>query len=185
MSASRIFRGFFMVSAAAGLAWWGHGRYLVPLAERGRDLGQQLEQEQERTWAARKALRTIAALEAQTDGARAELERLKEGFPPGAALVWFPERVRKHFRESGFEAVSIQPNTTADVPELPGFERSYWAVELPIPGGAKEVRAALVGLARLETADPFLRILDTAIRPDAQDSSRQFAVANVVILAPK
>jgi hypothetical protein len=185
MSAGGIFRGLFTLGAAAGLAWWGHGKWITPLAEREWSMRQQLESTRAQVAAARKTLRTIAALEAQTDDARAELERLKQGLPEGSALVWFPERMRKHFRDAGFDAVSIQPNTKADVPELPGFERSYWAVELPIVGGAKQIRAALVGLAQLETAEPFLRILDAAIRRDAQDSARQVAVANVVILAPK
>ena len=182
---SHFFRGFCTVSAVAGLAWWAHGQLIVPLAARGSALRQQLDQVREHTAAARKSLRTITVLEAQKDDARAEMERLEEGLPEGAALVWAPERMRKHFRDAGFDAVSIQLNTFADVPELPCYERSYWAVELPIAGGAKELRAALVGLAGLEMADPFLRILDTAVRPDAQNPARQIAVANVVILAPK
>jgi hypothetical protein len=184
-SGSHFFRGFCTVCAVAGLAWWAHGHLIVPLAGRGSVLRQQLEQVREHTAEARKTLRTVAALEAQTDDARAELERLQEGLPEGAALVWFPERMRKHFRDAGFDVVSVLPNTAADVPELPGFERSYWAVELPITGGAKEIRAALVGLAGLETADSFVRILDAAVRPDSQNPARQVAVANVVILAPK
>ena len=108
---------------------------IAPLAEREESLRQRLDEARARTQAAQESLQEIPPPDAQMEAAREELERLQEGMPSRGALVWLPERVRKHFKDVGFGDVSVQANTSADVPELPGFLlRRCSAVRLPCSG---------------------------------------------------
>ncbi len=134
---------------------------------------------------ARTTIRDVQALEAKLTRERSELASLHAGVPASSALVWFPERMKRHFERSGVAEAVTRLNTTIEEPELPDFERIYWAVELPVGNSSAEVREMCLAIAELEPLDPSIRVLDTEIRPDANDPTRRLLVMNVAVLSRK
>src|SRR5436190_17487588 len=134
------------------------------------------------------ARRTIAELQEQE--ARAKQERVKldaihEGAPPTPALVWFPRRVKQHFQQ--FEpGPTTRLNTSVDEAALPGFERTYWAIEMAAGKTSSEAREICIAIAEFERLNPSVRVVDVAIRPDTDNpDAPRLMVVNLSVLGPK
>jgi hypothetical protein len=98
-------------------------------------------------------------MEQPAAAARAELDRWRQERPVGAALVWFPDRVRQDFGRAGFAGAVARLNSSRAESELPRFQRMYWAVEVPLPAQPGELGKALAAIADLPLADPHARVL--------------------------
>ena len=171
------------VALAAG--WQVYGRLIVPLTEQATEARRAVLDLKGRIAGAQETIGEIHALEQAASGARGRLPSLQGEVPPGSPLVWFPARIGKHFRSMDIPSAVTRLNTTLDEPELPGFERTYWAVELPLGKGSSEIRKACLAVAEIEPLDPSIRVLDVEIRNDANDPTRRLLVMNVAVLSRK
>ena len=133
---------------------------------------------------ARRVITEIQEEEARLKLDRAKLDELHKDSPPMPALVWFPGRVKQHFDRFGSGAVA-RLNTARDEPALPGFERSYWAVEMPVGTSPTEVREICLAISELERLNASVRVVDVAIRPDTDNPDARLMVVNLAVLAPK
>ena len=153
---------------ALAVAWEYQGRFIAPLKQREAETLREVEDLSERLAGARTTMAEIQAQEHDADRVRSELERLREELPKGAAMVGLPEMVKEHFAKSGVSVPLIRLNTTQDFPDLPGYAHGYWSVALPIGDAGPKVTTMLLAVADLEQQDPFLRVLEFAIRPDPE-----------------
>jgi hypothetical protein len=177
--------GLLAGSAVAGAAWWACGLSMAPFVEEEKADRAAITALQERLAGARQTIEEIRALEEEAARARAGLQAFAAGFPAGSAYVWFPAQVKEHFARFGFAGAVARVNTARDEPDLPHFERTYWAVEFPVGNDPAQVRAACLAVAEIEPRDCSVRLLDVAIRPDADDPARRRMVINISTLFPK
>lgn len=177
------------VVAVCGLAlaagWQVYGRLIAPLKELATEARRDVTDLRGRIDGAQKTIAEIQLLEQSASGARGELQSFQADIPPGSPLVWFPPRMEKHFGRMGLSRAVTRLNTALDEPGLPDFERTYWAVELPVGNSSGEFRRACLAIAEIEPVDPSIRVLDVEIRRDANDPTRHLMVMNVAILARK
>ena len=172
-----------VLTLAAG--WAFHARWIAPLKEKEQAHRRAAAGLTERISEAQKAIGEVRALEVQNDAERQEIQALFAGHPSDSAVVWFPERMKQHFERAGLGGAVTRLNTTRDEAGLPGFERSYWAVELPVGAATPKVIEACMSVAEMEPLDPAIRVLDVAIRPESGDPSRRQVVMNVALLSRK
>ena len=175
--------------AICGLAlsggWKFYGRSIAPLGPQETEMLDRVTELKGRIDAARKTIAESRALEQGASHSRSDLDSPGGDQPASSALVWFPERMKKHLERVGLSGAAIRFNTSLDEPESPDFERSYWAVELPVGDSTRDVREACVAIADIEPVDPSIRVLNVAIRPDLNDPTRRIMAMSVSILARK
>lgn len=171
------------LALAAG--WQVYGRLIVPLKEQATEARRDVSDLKGRIEGARKTIAEIRALEQAANVTRRELQSLEGNIPRGSPLVWFPGQMEKHFRSMGLSGAVTRLNTAIDEPGQPDFERTYWAVELPVGVSSGDVRKACFAVAEIERVDPSIRVLDMEIRNDANDPTRHLLVMNVAILSRK
>jgi hypothetical protein len=169
--------------AILGIAWATYSVSIAPLQRSERELLGTLTDRRERIDAARKTIEEIKQQEQATAGARAELQRLHRDLPAGSVMSWFPSRMKQHFDRLGISDSVTRLNNALDEPEMPGYQRTYWAVDLPIQGAARDISSLLIAVAELEKAEPIVKVIDLAIRQD--DDSHRIAVINVTALVRK
>lgn len=134
------------------------------------------------------ALRMIAetwVLEQGSGGIRSDLRSLHADESSSSALVWFPDRMEKHFARWGVAGAVSRLNSSLTEPDLAGFERTYWAVELAVKNSTRDIREAFLAITEIEPVDPAIRVLDVAVRADANDPARRLVVMNAMILSRK
>lgn len=163
--------------------WALHGAWIAPLRESERIAAQRIEELSGKLESAHAAIEEVRTLEQRAASARAELDRWRRERPAASAMLWFPERIREHFRRAGFAEAVTRLNTTRAEAKLPRFQRSFWAMELPLRAQPGEIGKVLLAAAELEQAEPHVRVLDFAIRRGAGDTHQLTAVLNVSTLA--
>ena len=138
----------------------------------------------ERIEDARRMIAEMQEQQARAKQERAELDAIHEGAPPTPALVWFPGRVKQHFQQ--FEpGPATRLNTSVDEANLPGFERTYWAIEMAAGKTSSEAREICMAIAEFERLNASVRVVDVAIRPDTDNPEARLMVVNVSVLSPK
>ncbi len=172
-----------VVTLAAG--WAFHAQWIAPLQEKKSAHRLAAAGLKERIAEAQRVIGEVRALEVQKDAERHEIQALFASHPSDAAVIWFPERMKQHFERAGLAGAVTRLNTTRDEAGLPGFERSYWAVEVPVGGADGKALDACLSVAEIEPLDPFIRVLDVALRPESGDPTRRHVVMNVALLARK
>lgn len=176
----RLLAGGLVVAIGWVFYYWA----IAPLQERERIFKHRVAELEVQVESARRAIEEIREMEQPAAAARAELDRWRQERPAGSAMVWFPERVEQYFARAGFAETVTRFNTTRAEPELPRFQRMYWAVEVPMPAHPGELSKALGAVADLAQADPHTRVMDLAIRRDGADGrQRRIAALNVSTLA--
>ena len=134
---------------------------------------------------ARRVIAEIQEQEAREKKERADLEARHEGSPPMPALVWFPGRVKQHFARFGDSEAVARLNTAIDEPGLPGFERSYWAIEMGAGKTSAEALEICMAIGEFERLNASVRVVDMAIRPDTDNPGTRLMVVNLSVLSPK
>lgn len=170
------------VAAAGG--WAFYSTQISPLRERERTTRHRIAELSGEVQGARRAMEEMRAQEGQATEARAEVDRWNQDYPAGSATAWVPELVESHFARFGIDVAIVRLNTTLEEPELPGYDRAYWSVGMPI-AEANKARASLLAAAEFEQQYRFVRLLDFAIQPDPHDVSRRIAVLNLSALIRK
>lgn len=166
-----------------GREYYAHS--IAPLRLQEADASREAGEFRERTENARKTIAEIRAQEADADRVRRELARLREELPAGAAEVALPTLVKEHFARNGIAVPVVRLNTTQDLPELPGYEHGYWSAAIPIDRAGRNIRTLLATVADLEQQNPFLGVLDFAIRPDPENPDGKVGLMNLRAIIPK
>ena len=172
-----------VLTLAAGWAW--HAQWVAPLQEKESAHRRAAAGLKERIGEAQRVIGEVRALEVRKDSERHETQALFASQPNDSAVVWFPERMKQHFERAGLGGAVTRLNTILDEAGLPGFERSYWAVEVPIGAATQKVLEACLSVAEIEPLDPSIRVLDVAIHPESGDPTRGHVVVNVALLSRK
>ena len=120
------------VCAAGGAVWCIYSDRIAPLAAQEKEASRSVAELRERVQAARKSVKEIHKLEEQALQAQAAIVPLPSDLPSGAALVWFPARLKKHFDRFGIAVGITRLSTVREEPHLPGYKRSFWWIELPV-----------------------------------------------------
>ena len=116
-----------------------------------------------------KEVKSIRELEKKAASALTELRRLDGEFPSGPPIVWVPERIKQHFRRFGFAELTTRVETAVEEPELPGYQRIYWCVGLPIQNVKRHIGGLLLAVADLEQAEQIVRVADVEIPKEADE----------------
>ncbi len=163
--------------------WLFYSHYSIgALREREHGLRFQIADLRVRVQEKIETIKDIRALEQKASNSRAELDRLESGFPTASPLVWIPARMEEHFRRFGFREPIVRLNSTRDEPELPGYQRIFWTVGLPLQEGSDYFPIVLRAVAKLEQAEPVVRVIDLAIQTDPLNSPARAAAVTVVTL---
>lgn len=179
-------RGAVLACGLALLAGWQvYGRMITPLGKKAVESQREITLLKQRIEGAQKTISETWALEQGTSKASGELHLILSNIPQGSPMVWFPERMKTHFGIAGLAGAVTRLNTALDEPDLPDFERTYWAVELPVEKSSKGFRASCLAVTEIEKRDPSIRVLDVEIRKDANNPTRNLMVMNVSILSRK
>lgn len=128
------------------------------------------------------AQQTIASIRTQekdADRIRGELDRLQDILPAGSAMVSLPVLVKEHFARFGIAIPLIRLNTTQDEPRIPGYQRGFWSVALPIDDAGRNTTTMLLAVANLDTENSFIKVLDFAIRPDPENPDGRVGLLNL------
>lgn len=162
-------------------------RSILPLRQQEAKLRNDLPDLRGRIIGARQTVAEIWKQEKEAEGKRIELKRLKRGSLEGEEppMVAVPASMREHFTRAGLVVSVVRLNTTQDEPELPGCQRVFWSVALPIDGTGHDVAALLQAVADLDQQGSFVRVLDFAIRPDPENAGGRVGLLNVTALIGK
>jgi hypothetical protein len=134
-------------------------------ARRVREARADLAAANARMRASSEAIQRVRNLEQECAGIRKQLaQRSDATITP---LVWFPQEMSKHFEQFGITKVSTRINTGLPEPALPGYQRTFWAVTLPLEEDPAEVVRTLLAIASLEAGDPLLRVHTVSAIADA------------------
>jgi len=167
-------------------AGWGWYRGTVgPLGEQEQEALRDAEDFAGRIENAQRTITEIKANDEEAERVRRELDRLYRELLAGSAMFSMPPLVREHFARFGIPIRLVRMNSTKDEPDIPGHERSFWSVALPIDEGGRNIFKMLLAVADLDQEKPFLRVIDFAIRPDPENPTARMASMNVSVLNRK
>ena len=182
---STIVRWALVGGALLGFACLVYRQTIIPCRLRERDLLRQRLEVQEQLKAAHRTLREVKDTEQESAQARAALNRLLGEDGRGSPMVSLPESIRQQFARAGLPLRVIRLNTIQEEPHLRGYQRVYWSVGLPIPEVDRIVTALLSEVVKLEQADRFIKVVDFALQPDAEDPRLRTAAINIMALVRK
>lgn len=165
--------------------WMLHARVLPSLIERESEALQAVSALNERIGRAQQTIAEIQARERDTVLVRSELQRLQKAFPAGAATAWLPTLAKEHFARFVIAARRIHLNGTQDEPGIPGYERGFWSVTLPVDEAGPIPVNLFLAVAEIEQRNPYVRVLDFAIRPDPEMPGQRLMSLNLTALVPK
>lgn len=182
---STFARQFLTGGAVLGVAWWFHSHWLVPLQQREVGCLKALADVRQRLNDAKVQIQEIGNQEQAAAGTRSLLNSLQAGIPKQATAVWLPVRLKTHLRSAGIAEAGIRLNSTTPEPGVPGYERSYWHLNLPRQEGMRTMAGALLAVAEIERQEPFVRILDVSFSADPEEPHWSAGGFNVTALVPK
>jgi hypothetical protein len=139
----------------------------------------------ERIEAALGAMKKVQAIEQQAARARVENQRLKSEQPAGSVLVWLPGRMEEHFSSFGISIAVSRLARVMDEPETPGYQRVYWVLGIPVEERNQKLPNLLFAVADIEDRNPYIKVIDFAIRPEPTDPRRRIATVNIAALVSK
>ena len=155
---------------------------ILSLRQRNDDLRRRLPNLRQAIDSAERTLKQVRELEQQTAQARADIQQLFGEHHGESALVWFPNHLREHLDHFGIHEAMIRLNTVRNDETLTGYRRAYWGVGMPVENGTKDLTQLLYAAAELEEKDRFVKVLDFAVRPDAEDPQRRTVAINLMAL---
>ena len=120
-------------------------------------------------------------LERQAKDAMARFAALKGLTPEGAAIAWFPPRMKTFFANEGIERAiaRLESNTNFKQTELAAWTKYNWLIELP----QADFAALGKSIAELENTQPLLSITKLSIHvlPE-QPQFQQVAIAATTVI---
>jgi len=178
-------RQVVLCGTALVLAWQFQIWMLHPLNLQHEDFIRQRTELQNNLRSAHEKLVAIKDSEVKVGEARATLNRLLGQHRDTPTMVSFPNEMEAHFSHFGFSSAVVRFVTAREDRDLPGYQRVYWSIGLPIPRTDRNVAGLLLTLSDLEKQDRFIKVIDFALQPDAEDPSLRTASINLMILSEK
>jgi hypothetical protein len=175
-----LFRSAVVILAALLLNHYTLG----PRRRQVNELTRQTQELRQSIAAARATVQTVKAQEQAASAVRFALRQRRQTLPSGEIIAWFPTRMKDHFAQMGIANAVTRLNTEFAEPNMPGFQRTYWAVDLPLPGSRSDMSRLLIAVAALEETDSIAKIMDLAIRTEDSTGHRT-AIMNVSALTEK
>lgn len=175
--------------AAGGLAvvasWTFYAQSIAPLRQREKEARHSIAALKGQLADAREPIGAVRELEARVSRERGELNSLLKDLPAGSAMIWLPELVKGHFGSFGIAVEVVRLNTAVEEPGLPGYQRVYWSVALPIGEAARNVTGLLRAVAELEQQNSFVKVLDFSVQPNPENPGLRMGALNVAALVRK
>ncbi len=184
-SAFTYVQRFAAGAAMVGVAWYFNTHWLVPLRLREAESRQKLADARQRISDSKGKIREIGVEEHAARAARASLDSLQRDIPKDPTPVWLPVRLKKHLRSAGIAEAGIRMNVAIPEPGIPGYERSYWHLNLPRQEGMRTMSGLLLAVAEIERQEPFVRILDVSFSSDSDEPHWPAGGFNVTALVPQ
>lgn len=170
--------------ALAGF-WLVFRLVIAPIQYRERQVRTEIANFRRQISDAQKTLKGIQDLEMKSASTRSELHRLDSEFPDTPPVVWIPERMRQHFGHFGFVELNTRVKAASDEPELPGYQRISWSMDIPMQNITKQIGGLLLAVADLEQTLRIARVADIAIQADANEPGPRTAVVTFSTLLRK
>ncbi len=155
--------------------------FLGPL-QRSRDTAlTQISDLQKKIDGSKGEMAKAANLERQAKDATNRFAALKALSPDGAPIAWFPPRMKTLFANEQIDkaVARLESNTAFKQPELSGWTKYNWLIELP----QADFAALGKSIANLENSEPLLSITKLTIHvlPNESQSQQVGIVATTVI----
>ena len=122
-----------------------------------------------------------SGLERQAKDAMARFAALKTLTPDGAPIAWFPPRMKTFFANQKIDkaVARLESNTAFKQPELSGWTKYNWLIELP----QADFAALGKSIAGLENNEPLLSITKLSIRVLPTESQfQQVGIAATTVI---
>ena len=145
--------------------------FLGPL-NRSRELMlSQIDETQGKVANSKNEMTKATNLEKQATSATTRFAALKAQSPEGAPIAWFPPRMKTFFANQEIDKATarLETNSAFKEPDLAGWMRYNWLIELP------QAEFATLGkaVAALENGEPLLSIVRINIRALPEDPQFQ------------
>ena len=180
-----MFHDLLPAFLVAGVIWWACGPLVHPYLARAKDDRNTIASLREQIAGAHAASQEIRTLAIDATAFRAQIDRLEEEIPGPSVRVSLPEQVKQHFARFGLRVSVVRMNSVREDYDLPGYDRGYWSVSLPIAEARDKAAASLLAVAEFEQQHPFVRILDFAIQPDPEDPAGRVGSLSLATLIRK
>lgn len=165
--------------------WWFYRSAIAPQRERESEMRRSVAALKAQIASGRRVIGEIQELETRLTRERRELASERGDLPAGSAMIWLPELVKEHFGRLGITVWLVRLNTTQEQANIPGYDRAFWSVALPVKEKGREVAKLLRAVADLERQNFFIRVLDFVIRPDPENPDGPVASMNLTALVRK
>lgn len=182
---SAISRRIIVTIAVLGGVWWLNSKVSTPLRLRAEDSSRQLGELQDKARAGRKTLDQIEAAGQKAEEAGTALNRLLSNETAHSMTVSFPDKTKRHFTRLGYPSAVVRLNVIKDEPDLPGCQRIYWSVGLPLPETGRGAPGLLDAVVEFEEQNQMIKVLDFVLQPHPEDPRQRMAGFNVVALIRK
>ena len=145
--------------------------FLGPLNKSRAAMTGNIAEVQAKTISSKAEMKKTANLETQAKAATGRYDALKATTADGAPIAWFPPKMRTFFGEQGIDKVTARLESSADFkePELSGWTRDVWAIELP----QAEYGALGEAFASLENTEPLLAVQHLVIHAVPEEPQYQ------------
>ncbi len=155
--------------------------FLGPL-QRSRDSTlTQIDEMQKKIDGSKGELAKAANLERQAKDATTRFAALKTLTPDGAPIAWFPPRMKTFFANQKIDkaAARLESNNNFKQPELAGWSKYNWLIELP----QADFAALGESIADLENAEPLLAITKLSVHVVPNESQfQQVGIAATTVI---
>lgn len=145
--------------------------FLGPLNKSRAAMTVKIAELQAKTASSKTEMKKTSNLEIQAKEAKGRYEALKATTAEGAPIAWFPPKMRTFFSDQGINKVTarLSANTDFKEPELSGWIKDTWAIELP----QSEYGDLGKAIAELENSEPLLAIQHVVIHAVPEDPQYQ------------
>jgi hypothetical protein len=130
--------------------------FLGPLNKSRQTAQARIADLQQKIDSAKSELAKANNLEREAQSATNRFNALKARSPEGAPIAWFPPRIKNFFADQQIDkaVARLESTTTFKEPELSGWTKYNWLIELP----QSDYRALGQAIAGLENMEPLLSI---------------------------
>jgi hypothetical protein len=179
-----VLRGTCMAGAVLGSAWLFYRSAIAPLQVQEDELVRKQKELRAELDSTHEILTSLKDSDEKVAEARTVLNRML-GDKSRNSMVSFPNDMKDYFSRFALSAPTVRFVTAQDEPGLPGYNKLYWAIGVPVPDTDRNLEGLLRATAALEKEDRFLKMTDFALVPDATDPNVRVASINLVVLGKK
>ncbi|MFL6568461.1 MAG: hypothetical protein ACJ8LI_04785 [Chthoniobacterales bacterium] len=145
--------------------------FLAPLTKSRIGMQHQIEELRAKIDASQTEIPKAANLERQAGTATTRYAALQALTPEGAAIAWFPPRMKLFFANQQIEKSSVKLDSSSVFPqkELSNWTRYVWQLDLPQTDFATAGKA----IAQLENTEPLMSIRRISVRGSGENPEFQ------------